>query len=81
MSNTSSKSSEQSRQQEIQGHLCSGLPFTVGAAQWHASSWASLKPKVKPGLPTPVQDKMQAKTQDNPTQSSSISSHQFLKEE
>jgi hypothetical protein len=77
MSNTSSKSSEQSKQQEIQGHLRSGLPFAVGAAQWHASSWASLKPKVKPGLPTPVQDKMQA----NPTQSSFISTHQFLKEE
>jgi len=77
MSNTSSKISEQKQQVEVQGHLRGGLPFTVGAAQWHASSWASLKPNVKPGLPTPVQDKMQT----NPTQSSSTSTHQFLKEE
>jgi len=77
MSKTSSMIGEQKQQAEAQGHLRSGLPFTVSAAHTHESSWASLKPMVKTGLPTPVQDKMQA----NPTQSSSTSTHQFLKEE
>ena len=73
----SSKSSETQMPEEPKGQLLGVLPFTVGAAVWQASCWASLKPRVKPGLPTPEQDKMQG----NPTQSSSTSSHQFLKEE
>mgnify|MGYP001025983193 FL=1 len=73
MSNPSSKSSEQQQPKEPKGQLLGGLPFTVGAAQWHASSWASLKPMVKPGLPTPEQDKVQ----ENPIQSNPIQFHQF----
>jgi len=77
MSKTSSEIREQKQQAGAQGQLRGGLPFTVEAALTHGSSWASLKPMVKTGLPTPVSDKMQA----NPTQSSSTSTHQFLKEE
>ena len=73
MSNPSSKNIEQQQHEEGKGHLGSGLPFTVGAAQWHASSWASLKPMVKPGLPTPEQDTMQ----ENPIQSNPIQFHKF----
>jgi hypothetical protein len=73
MSNPSSKSSEQQQPKEPKGQLLGGLPFMVGAAQWHASSWASLKPIVKPGLPTPEQDK----AQDKQDQSNPIQFHKF----
>lgn len=73
MSNPSSTTSGQQQHKEAKGHLASGLPFTVGAAHWHVSSWASLKPLVKPGLPTPVQDQ----AQDQQDQSNPIQFHKF----
>jgi hypothetical protein len=68
MSNPSSKNSGPQQQKEAKGHLASGLPFTVGAAQWHVSSWAILKPLVKPSLPTPVQDLQEQQDQSDPIQ-------------
>ena len=74
MSNPSRKTSGQQQQKEAKGHLEGSLPFTVGAAQWHASSWASLKPMVKPGLPTPEQDQTQdLHDQSNPIQFQKLS--------
>ena len=69
----SSKSSEQQTPKEPKGQLLGVLPFTVGAAAWQASCWASLKPRIVPGSPTPVQDQVQ----DNDVQSNPIQFHQF----
>ena len=69
----SSKSSEPQMSEEPKGQLQGVLPFTVGAAAWQASSWASLKPRVTPGSPTPEQDKVQ----ENLIQSNPIQFHQF----
>ncbi len=80
MSDMSSKSKEQHKQLEPKEQLRGGLPFTVGATQWHESSWASLKPNIKTAMPTLVQGNNQTNhtNQTNQTKSISISSHQRL---